>query len=288
VSTASPLTFAVLDVGGTSIKIGAVRGADAVVAGSIPALATADRTTVVEQLSRAAQQSIRCATELSGNIVSGLGISFPGPFDLFGGRPLLTAPGKFHAIHGADLRAELRAVTDLPIEFARDSEAVGVGEARHGAGAGHRRVLTVALGTGFGACLTVGGQPVGDVGTHRIESLFELLTPDGRVDDVLSASGLARTLGVDTDDLGGLLTDPAQQPSVREGLNEYGHRLGSFLATLGALDADIIVISGGLGGSFGLFAEATARHLDVPIVASRLGARAALLGTAHLAFPDTA
>lgn len=285
-SAPSAPTFAVLDVGGTSIKIGAVRGADAVVDSSVPALATSDRQTVIDRLRLAAERSITCAADLSDDGVAGLAISFPGPFDIAGGRPLLVSPGKFHAIHGADLRDELRSVADLPIEFARDSEAVGVGEARYGAGVGRNRVLTVALGTGFGSCLTVEGQPFAEVGDLRIESLFEHATPHGRVDDVLSASGLAHSLGVDTVDLGGLLTDPARHASVRDELIDFGHRLGSFLATLGSLEADIVVVSGGLAGSFDLFAATAASHLDVPIEASRLGSRAALLGSACLAFPD--
>ena len=155
---------------------------------------------------------------------------------------------------------------------------------RHGSSRTRHQIL--ALGTGFGSCLTVGGSPVARVAEQRIESIFEHATPHGRVDDVLSASGLARSLGVDTVDLGALLTDPAGQAAARDGLIEYGRRLGAFLATLRPLDADIIVISGGLAGSFGLFADTVAAHLDVPIEASRLGARAALLGTARLAFPD--
>lgn len=281
-------TFAVLDVGGTSIKIGTVRGADAFVDRSIPARATSDRGTVIERLRLAAERSIECAADVSDDGVAGLAISFPGPFDIAGGRPLLVSPGKFHAIHGVDLRVELRSAADLPIEFARDSEAVGAGEARYGSGAGRTRVLTVALGTGFGSCLTVEGQPVPEVGGLRIESLFEHVTPHGRVDDVLSATGLARSLGVDTPDLGRLLDDPAGRTSAREELIEFGHRLGSFLATLRSLEADVIVINGGLAGSFDLFAESAAAHLDVPIEASRLGSAAALLGTRCLAFPDTA
>lgn len=282
---ASGPAFAVLDVGGTSIKVGAVHGDRVVIRPSVDARSTAASEVVLTQLGKAARTAMACAIELSPT-VAGLAIAFPGPFDLDRGRALLAAPGKFHSIHGLDLRAELPVAAglsdDLPIGFARDSEAVGVGEALHGAGQGHQRVLTVALGTGVGTALTHDGVPRRHVGEVEIESLFSRQTSQGSIDDVLSARGLAATLGVAPSDLASTLERAA---TAQAGIDQYADRLGSFLASLGSLRADIIVIAGGVAESFDLFRDRIAAHLQTPVVPARLGADAALLGAVRLAFP---
>ncbi len=70
--------------------------------------------------------------------VVGLAIAFPGPFDVAGARALIRGLHKFEAIYGIDLREALRARVEaaatVPIEFARDSESAGMGEAVFGAG----------------------------------------------------------------------------------------------------------------------------------------------------------
>lgn len=276
--------LAVLDVGGTSIKVGAVAGSDVVTAPSVPTRASESARAVVAQLQRALDDSIRCARRWSASPVSGVAIAFPGPFDHDDGRPLLRGLGKFDSIHGVDLRASLRA-PDVPLVFVRDSEAVGVGEAGFGAGATVRRVLTVALGTGFGSCLTDGAVPVPIVDGQPIEALHELQTPQGRVDAVLSARGLATTLGLTAAELGPVMEGHRLDTRQAELLDGYAHALGVFLATQQHLAADLIVIAGGLAGSFHLFCDAVASHLTTPVVAASIGSSGALLGAARLAFP---
>ena len=132
-----------------------------------------------------------------------MAIAFPGPFDVAGGRALIRGLHKFESIYGLDLRTELRRrlaatgspIAGLPIEFARDSESAGMGEAVHGAGRDGGRVLTVTIGTGLGACLTaarrrvdaVEGVEVSEcvqvvevVGDLEIEKLAQRPTIDGR------------------------------------------------------------------------------------------------------------
>lgn len=279
----NPQVFAVLDVGGTSIKVGAVHGQRVLTRPPVEAHATASTDIVLEQLIVAARSAMACAADLGSLAVTGLAIAFPGPFDLAGGRALLEGPGKFHSIHGLDLRSALAPAIGLPIGFARDSEAVGVGEALHGAGTGRQRVLTVALGTGVGTALTHDGTPVGRVGDVEIESLFARSTPHGLVDDVLSARGLAATLGVAPPNLADALKRPA---TVQAGIADFADRLGAFLTSLDSLQADIIVIAGGVAESFHLFQERTATQVATPVVPARLGPRAALLGASLLAFPS--
>ena len=276
-------SIAVLDVGGTSIKVGAVPvpsqqrtnatgGVDVVIDDAIPTLAASDTATVLHQLGRAAETALGSAQSIGRP--RGMAIAFPGPFDLDAGRPLIRGLHKFESIYGMDVRAELRQrvdLSELPIVFVRDSEAVGVGEAVHGAGRDGRRVLTVAIGTGFGSCLTDGGVVVERVGDQEVDRLHELVLPAGRVDDVLSARGLAA------------VTDTATSSDPFE---TFGRRLGRFLDDITRrLDADLVVVGGGVAGSFDRFAPAARHEMFVPCVAASLGSAGPLLGAARLAFP---
>ncbi len=274
--------IAALDVGGTSIKTGVVRGDDVSEGPTLPTMASAPAGVILARLAEAADTALA----LAGPDALGLAIAFPGPFDLDAGTALIVGLSKFDAIHGRPLRPELRARTAIgarPIVFVRDNEAAGVGEAIAGAGRGCRRVLTITLGTGVGACLTDGGVPVTDVGDLCLERLALQPTPWGRADDVLSARGLAGRLGVTTADLRAAVDDPSSTQVVAD----YGRRVGEFLSpVVAAVAADVVVIGGGLVAAFDLFGPSLRRALaGAPCVPASLGARGPLLGAARLAFP---
>jgi glucokinase len=278
--------IAVLDVGGTSIKTGVVRGIDVQHGRSLPTLATADAETIVARLAEAADVALGLAD--SGGTLGGalgLAVAFPGPFDLEAGAARIRGLHKFDAIHGLALAPELRARTmigDRPIVFVRDNEAAGVGEAVAGAGRGHARVLTITLGTGVGACLTEHGVPIETVGPLIVERLARRDTPWGRADDVLSARGLADRLGVDVTALRDAVANPASAAAV----SEHGHRLGTFLApVVDEVGAHAVVIGGGLADAFDRFGAPLRSALGpTPCTPAELGARGPLLGAARLAF----
>jgi glucokinase len=294
-----------LDVGGTSIKSGVVSlsslgpaasagtPADAVQMGpSLPTRSTESAEVVVAQL----VQAVTTALGVAGPDVVGLAIGFPGPFDIAGGRALIRGLHKFESIYGLDLRAELRAelrgglrasrsgTAELPIEFARDSEAAGTGEAVFGSGRTGTRVLTVTIGTGLGSCLTDMGRVVEIVGDLEVEKLAQRTTPDGRADDVLSARGLADRLGVETSALQSLVDEPTASAAIRD----HGRRLGAFLApVVDELDVDLVVVGGGLVAAFDLFEACLQAELgSTPCEPAILGAKGPLLGAALLTFPD--
>ncbi len=281
-------TIAVLDVGGTSIKTGVVdldhesSGADSVTMGAtIPTRATESAEAVLGQLAAAIDGTV----ELAGDGVAGVAIAFPGPFDVAGGRALIRGLHKFESIHGLELRpllAERIRRPGLRIEFARDSEAAGVGEAVFGAGRRGGRVLTVTLGTGLGSCLTDGGVVIETVGALEIEKLAQRSTPDGRADDVLSARGLADRLCVATADLRAAIDDERTTSAVAA----HGRRLGEFLApVIAELSADLVVVGGGLVAAFDRFGPSLRDAAGpTPCVPAELGAAGPLLGAAHLTF----
>ncbi len=282
--------IATLDVGGTSIKSGAVRVAH----GSSPtvelieprpAMADADADTILGQLAGAAADALAVA----GPSRRGLAIGFPGPFDLEAGTALIHGLFKYESIYGLDLRAALRErLESAPdIEFVHDNEAAGVGEAVFGAGEPYRRVLTVTLGTGVGCCLTDGGSVIQWVGDLEVEKLARRPTSEGRADDVLSARGIAERYGVGRLELATLLSPRPLPEHVEQIAVDHGHRVGAFLATaVDELSLDAIVIGGGLSAAYDVFGEAIEAELPIPCHVETLGAAGPMLGAARLAFPD--
>jgi glucokinase len=293
-----------LDVGGTSIKAGVVAtgavgtpglrsagagsASDAVTMGPpVPTRSTEAAEIVLDQLTEAVSSSLAIADSR----VAGLAIAFPGPFDIAGGRALIRGLHKFESIYGLDLRAALHArlaglgsaTVAVPIEFARDSESAGTGEVAFGSGRSGHRVLTVTIGTGLGACLTADGAVVEMVGDLEIEKLAQRSTPNGRADDVLSARGLADRLGVATPAIRSLAGDP----SVRDAIEDHGHRLGTFLSpVVDELEVDLVVIGGGLVAAFDLFGTSLRSALGTTrCEPAMLGAAGPLLGAALLTFP---
>ncbi len=280
--------IAVMDVGGTSIKTGAVRFEDSdqdpriEVGPALPTNSKEAADVILDSLAAGAD----AALDISGREVSGLAIAICGPFDIDAGISRMQGVHKFEDIYGLDLRAALRqrsTASGLPIRFARDAESAGTGEALAGAGAGVDRVLTVTVGTGLGTCLTDHARPVEFVDGFGVEHLAMRDTPwGGRADDVLSAHGLAIRLGVDMVDLRPAVEDPANADIV----SDHGTRLGMFLAPVVAeFDAHVVVIGGGFSGSFDRFGPALRCAIgDVPVRPSALGTAGPLLGAARITF----
>jgi glucokinase len=157
-----------------------------------------------------------------------------------------------------------------------------VAEAVHGAGGRYGRVLGVTLGTGLGAALVDGPRVVGRAGDVVAADLYREPVGDGSADDCFSARGLRSLLeeaGVSPRDLAAAADDPAAAPVFLE----FGRRLGRFLAPrLTATGAEVLVVAGGIAGSFHLFSESLQAEVPVPVRAGELGAAAGVIGAASL------
>jgi glucokinase len=277
-----------MDVGGTSIKAGAVRFDDGdddpriEVGPVLPTNSNETADVVLDSLAAGAD----VALDVAGSRVSGLAISICGPFDIDAGISRMRGVHKFEDIYGIDLRGALQersTAAQLPIRFARDAESAGTGESLAGAGAGVDRVLTITVGTGLGTCLTDHACPVEFIDGFGVEHLAMRDTPwGGRADDVLSAHGLAERLGLDMTDLRTAVDDPANADIVRD----HGTRLGTFLApVVGEFDAHLVVIGGGFSAAFDRFGPPLQVAIGpVPVRPAALGPAGPLLGAAHLTF----
>ena len=131
--------------------------------------------------------------------VRGVRLAMPGPFDYDKGVCLIDGLGKYAALYGADLRAELGArlrgalgAAAEDIRFINDVAAFALGELRFGCARGTERAVFICIGTGCGSAFSVGGAlaPEGAPGVPEGGYIYPLPLRGRRVDDWLSRRGL--------------------------------------------------------------------------------------------------
>ncbi|HEU5317140.1 MAG TPA: ROK family protein, partial [Chloroflexota bacterium] len=94
-----------------------------------------------------------CCDELGMTAPAAAGVGFGGPVDYARGQILRSH--HVSAWDGYPLRAELAAALGCPVTLENDANAGALGEARFGAGRGHRHLVYVNVGTGIGAGLVL-------------------------------------------------------------------------------------------------------------------------------------
>jgi glucokinase len=269
-----PLVLA-LDVGGTSVKSAIVRPSGEL-AGP-PRRAPIDSGADAEALLSALADAVRELVPDAGPQLDAVAIAFPGPCDYARGVPGQHDDGKFAALAGVDLRAQLRrrlGRADLAIGFCNDAEAAILAEARHGAGRPLERVLGITLGAGLGACLVAGGAIVAaDAGVVPAE-LYRRPFGTATADDAFSDRGLrARLRGADP--------ATARDDDARRAFAAFGADLGAFLAPWAErLRAEAVVVAGGIAAAYPLFGPSLEGRLAPAVRAGELGAAAGLIGAA--------
>ena len=130
----------------------------------------------------------------NGMELGGIGVAFPGPFDIEKATPLMHH--KFQAIYGINLRAlfyQNSGVPEkIPIKFIHDANAVLAGELWKGNAQGFDNAAVVTLGTGLGfavserrkvLCNTLGGPFL---------SIFQLPYKEGILEDYASKRGFMK------------------------------------------------------------------------------------------------
>ncbi|MCX4775257.1 ROK family protein [Streptomyces sp. NBC_01285] len=141
------------------------------------------------------------------------GVAVPGPFDYEAGIGLFQGVGKFDALYGVDLRAELlRRLAPSPgtLHFLNDADAFSIGESIAGAAAGHRRAVCITLGSGVGSAFVDRGKPVNDGPLVPQDGSAHLLTYGGRpMEDTVSRRAIRAAYAR------AALDDPDVVPEVR-------------------------------------------------------------------------
>jgi fructokinase len=172
-------------------------------------------------------------------------------------------------LNGNPLDVDLSNLLEREVRVANDANCMAVSEATDGAGADHKVVLALILGTGAGAGIVVNGVPhaggngIGGEWGHNplpwqddVERAFALSTPcycgqSGCIEQFISGTGLCADYERRTGKLvkGKEISDLADQGDevALQTLEAYEHRLAKAIAsTINLLDPDVVVLAGGV------------------------------------------
>ena len=239
--------------------------------------------------------------------IEGIGLSAPGPVD----------PGGtlIHRIfdwgwRDVPLAALLAGATGLRVRMDNDVNCCAVAEGRWGAAVGRGDFLWMQVSTGVGGGLIQGGRlyagahgQAGEIGHIRIQRRGAPCTcgQRGCLETLISGPAIVRRYRA-----AGAAAEGAEEvfaaadagdPRARRLLRSVAVDLGTALVTaISLLDPDLVVLGGGVMAGFAellpvtravVEARATASGAPgVPVVLTRLGAHAALLGAAALALAE--
>jgi fructokinase len=248
-------------------------------------------------------------TEQRLGIRATVGVGIPGVISPATG---LVKNANSTVLNGHPFDRDLSALLGREVRVENDANCFALSEAVDGAGAGHRVVFGVILGTGCGGGIVVDGKvhrgPHGVAGEWGHNPL-----PWPRPDEYpghhcwcglwncletwVSGPALARDCdGPDARDAGGLPARAAAgEARARDALARHAERLARGLASvINLLDPDAIVLGGGLSNMDHLYAELPrllAAHVfsdvvSTPILRNRHGDSSGVRGAAWLWPPD--
>lgn len=259
---------------------------------SLPVDAAAAAEVVLGTWADALRRALGAAP--AGRELLGVGVAMPGPFDYPNGICLMEGVAKYDALHGVNVRRELKAAAALPgpvpMVFLNDAACFLLGEAAGGAAAGVERVIGLTLGTGFGSAFLAGGRIVeSGPGVPEDGWLYSAPFRGSTAEEWFSGRGLLALCERETGVRHATVRELASQARRGGGegrvLRLYGRLLGGFLAPwVEGFSARLVVIGGNISRSMDLFGGELQAVLgkDVLTAASALGEEAALVGAGML------
>lgn len=281
-----------VDLGGTHLRVAAADARGRVYA---------ERTERVGVLTADgfAQRMRRLVSELCPDGVSAVAIGVPAPVGADGSiGPLINLPG----LNGLPLGTLARDELAAPVVVENDVNLAALGEQRRGRASVPEELVFIAVGTGVGMGIVIGGRIVRGVRGGAGELGALPLGPDqvgdgahtlGPLEAVAGGAGLARQWAA----LTGRPSDGRDVYAAAEGgdprasalLDDQARVLAMGVRAVQALlDPDLFVFGGGIGARPDVYArvqEALAAHgIPVPELAlSALGERAGVLGAVEMA-----
>ncbi|WP_205413076.1 ROK family protein [Austwickia chelonae] len=302
------LTLAV-DIGGTKIAAALVD----------PAGRILDRRGARTPAESGAAAVLDCALDLGREITAGhridvVGIGSAGVIDPCTGT-VTHATDALPGWPGTPLAKAFAHAFAVPARALNDVHAHALGEARYGAGRGHRSMLLVAVGTGIGGAQVMNGSVL--FGEHFVAGhIGHLAAPeaqgircscgrDGHLEGLASGPGILaafRRAGGEAEDTRAVVAlasrstaqteDPSAALAART-LDICGRATGRVIGGLAnILDPAVIILTGGvadIGETWwrsvreGMAVEAMDAVADTPLLPASAGQDAALLGAAVFA-----
>jgi glucokinase len=306
-----------VDIGGTKIAAGMV-GASGLV-GRVEVIATESAEGGASVLERAIALARTVAGESSPAPIA-VGVAAGGWIDPVAGR-VVGATGLLPGWGGTRLRDEFEQALGVPASALNDVHAIGVAEARLGAGRGHRHCLCVAVGTGIGGAIVIDGRLF--AGSHGFAGAMGHVpfADDGPpcscgrracIEAVASGPAIARAFarcvpgsgkhGPSHATADARLTDvvraleKSDEPArgcATDVVASAGAKLGGVLGGLAnVLDPDVIIVAGGAATALGqtfltsiqsAVREAVLLHLNPAVIAAELGTGGGVVGAGLVA-----
>jgi len=230
--------------------------------------------------------------------LAGIGFAMPGPFDYPNGIAWFDQNvGKFHELHGVDVKAELLKrldfPSDFPLRFLNDAASFAVGEANVDAVSGFNRLLVLTLGTGFGSTFLESGIPLaGKYGVPADGFLYHIPFKNGIADEYFSTRWFLKEYkNLTGKEISGVkdLVDCFKTNSTAQKLfNEFGENLGVFLVPwIQNFNAECLILGGNISKSLALFLpelekQFLAENIQIKVFPSELNENASLIGSAKL------
>ena len=143
-------TVIALDVGGTEIKAGVLRGAEII-------FSTRYATEREQGADHIVSRVLLAAKELHAQFpgAAAIGLAVPGEVDVLNGIGVNSENLFWSNVPFVKL---IKEATGLPVGFGHDVRAGGLAEVTYGAGIGHTNSLFIALGTGIAGAMFIDGK----------------------------------------------------------------------------------------------------------------------------------
>ncbi len=180
-------TLLAVDVGGTRIKLGLVRGARLLAQTELDAEPQKGLASALKRIAAKTPALCRRAgVKPSG--LAGFGLAFPGIIEPHTERILSTPAGKFDDAKDVDVPKLVGKLLGLKARVCNDANAALAGEWQFGAARGYRSAVMMTLGTGIGASAVIDGVPLrgqhgqaGCLGGHLTANLYGQPCPCGNI-----------------------------------------------------------------------------------------------------------
>lgn len=185
--------YIVVDVGGTYLKSAVMRPDGELFPDSscmTEAHSEGSREEILDAM-RSAIVKEKQILEQKGAMLSGIAMTFPGPFNYFKGTSLMEH--KFRELKDVSLKECIAKIPevgkDIPVVFRHDANSLLAGELWRGNAAGFKNAAAVTLGTGLGFAFSRDGVvQTNEIGGPLI-TIFRIPYKDGILEDYISKRG---------------------------------------------------------------------------------------------------